>query len=713
MGEAMEMHRTMLCPWKPLGIDALCFAPTSSCLNGTLAVGRENGAMELWDSQTWHLRCASPGLYGRSIVSIVWIDSGSQETLPRLLSAGLHREVTEWDPRTLEPIETATSGGGPIWSLAASKDGATLYASCDDGTIRILSLEGGMGSLMYKGSIAVEKARLLSLAMGSDPDVIFAGGTFSRISKWSVSSRACTGSMMVERAGSSKGNFTTHTLIWSLVNLEDEMLASGDSLGLVYIWDVVACVVLQRFAQHQGDVTALCSNGELLLSGGIDAKITHYARLRGAREERWVHSDATFCHSHDIRAIAIKPSPTQADKHKATYVSGGVAGNLFVQAIGKKGPKKRPMECSAFSPLMHKVWFAEGDCFMLTQQARRLQLWYHKEPEMRLLEQELGEPEIQKVITFIMTRKVKSKDGDKETTHHLTSSALAPDGKMVAASEMTGTRLFNVSAEQLQVRRVKGLPTEVANAPMRAMRFARGLLIMATWHDHRILLLDCKEKTIIQTFEEHQAPVTLLTPGGPDHGEWLLSSDIAGGVNCYDLDALQLHCSIPVGEEMVTALDFDSKCRAVIITSSHHLHVFDIETQSLQYQVTIPPRYLPPHARVCGIASFPTKPNKLLLWGHGFLLGVTLNASGEEAPWQTWNERFILGLASLAGPWKKTCIKGKRETPLIVAVQASEEQTSKLLPDPFERKRFGIKRKAQSLEAKQQTKAPGNVRRAG
>ena len=26
---------------------------------------------------------------------------------------------------------------------------------------------------------------------------------------------------------------------------------------------------------------------------------------------------------------------------------------------------------------------------------------------------------------------------------------------------------------------------------------------------------------------------------------------------------------------------------------------------------------------VCGIASFPTKPNKLLLWGHGFLLGVS------------------------------------------------------------------------------------------
>ena len=30
---------------------------------------------------------------------------------------------------------------------------------------------------------------LRSLAMGSDPDVIFAGGTFSRISKWSVPRR--------------------------------------------------------------------------------------------------------------------------------------------------------------------------------------------------------------------------------------------------------------------------------------------------------------------------------------------------------------------------------------------------------------------------------------------------------------------------------------------------------------------------------------------
>lgn len=57
---------------------------------------------------------------------------------------------SKFDLGSRSSLRTATSGGGPIWSLAASKDGATLYASCDDGTIRILSLEGGMGSLLSK-----------------------------------------------------------------------------------------------------------------------------------------------------------------------------------------------------------------------------------------------------------------------------------------------------------------------------------------------------------------------------------------------------------------------------------------------------------------------------------------------------------------------------------------------------------------------------------
>jgi hypothetical protein len=61
---------------------------------------------------------SSPGKNGRSVVSIIWVP-GSEKTPERLLSAGLHREITEWDVQTLEPIEILVqprwNGRAPDW----------------------------------------------------------------------------------------------------------------------------------------------------------------------------------------------------------------------------------------------------------------------------------------------------------------------------------------------------------------------------------------------------------------------------------------------------------------------------------------------------------------------------------------------------------------------------------------------------------------------
>eukprot|EP00439_Symbiodinium_sp_Y106_P065537 s2893_g10.t1 len=156
-----------------------------------------NGALELWDTETWHLRSSAPGNSRRRPRSIVWVVDEEAPKL-RLISAGLHSDVTEWDVETLEPIETCSPGGGAVWGLAVQGQ----------------------------------------------------------------------------------------QLIWSLVSLEDKMLASGDSLGLVQIWDTVACVLLHRFAQHQADVLALAasSDGRTLLSGSVDAKISEFGRQKGSQD---------------------------------------------------------------------------------------------------------------------------------------------------------------------------------------------------------------------------------------------------------------------------------------------------------------------------------------------------------------------------------------------------------------------------------------------
>lgn len=105
------------------------------------------------------------------------------------------------------------------------------------------------GSLMYTRRITVERSRLLSVCHWDGS--LFVGGSQSRISKWSLKSSASEGEMTLERPNPKQrpgGNWSApwgcclclaprHTLIWCLVALQDEMLASGDSIGLVHVWD--------------------------------------------------------------------------------------------------------------------------------------------------------------------------------------------------------------------------------------------------------------------------------------------------------------------------------------------------------------------------------------------------------------------------------------------------------------------------------------------
>ena len=147
--------------------------------------------------------------------------------------------------------------------------------------------------------------------------------------------------------------------------------------------------------------------------------------------------------------------------------------------------------------------------------------------------------------------------------------------------------------------------------------------------------------------EEHKAPVSLLTAGGSG-GEWLASADLAGAVNIFSLDGFFHHASVPVGRGAATALGFDSSGRYLVVaTTAHVVTLFDIESQSLHADIPpfdIPKRHLAVHARVCGIAAFPEAPEKLLLWGHNYLLAVNVKAkkvtrseaAAEPYTWRLW-----------------------------------------------------------------------------
>eukprot|EP00448_Togula_jolla_P007299 CAMPEP_0170599092 /NCGR_PEP_ID=MMETSP0224-20130122/16603_1 /TAXON_ID=285029 /ORGANISM="Togula jolla, Strain CCCM 725" /LENGTH=750 /DNA_ID=CAMNT_0010923701 /DNA_START=100 /DNA_END=2352 /DNA_ORIENTATION=+ len=643
----MEVLRTRLCEWQPVEIDALALAPASAA-EPRLAVGRAGGSVELWDTTTWHLHSSAPGCKRRSVRGFVWVASADADAdgQQRLLSAGLHTEITEWELPSLRPLASMSSGGGAVWALCVA--GGRLLAACDDGSIRIFSLGGSAGELSYERRLNVGRHRLLSAAIFGD-DHVFVGGSNSLITKWSLSTYTCEAKMKVEKAQGAE------TLIWALVSLGKLEVASGDSLGLVHIWDPIACTVLHRFAQHQADVLALSAtpDGDVLLSASIDTKISTFVRQHGG-EERWVFRNAEFAHTHDIRAVAVK---TSADGTASSYVSGGVTGKLLIHklrlessaagadataALGRIARQGRPRECSGFSPAFHTACVAEDARLLLGQRGANLELWYLQPPKDSAAEAaedvpvQAGKvfvgaacmPEPQLLLRVSLT----GSPGEDTAGLGLTASAISSDGHLFAASDSQGLRLFHLRIEDLEVRRETGLPDEVRSTAARSLLFyGAGLLAVATWHSNEVWLLNTTQLSIEAKFPQHRAPVSHLAATA----EWLASADVAGATHIFNLDSLQHHARVPVGEEMgfPTAISFDSRGRHLItVLSTHEVLFFDVEAQTIAAVTSprIPPAILPPDARVCGIVAPSERPDRVLFWGHTFILALDL--TGKETP---------------------------------------------------------------------------------
>jgi len=653
-----------------------------------------------------------------------------------LFSAGLSGEITEWDLATLEARESLSSGGGPVWALCGG--GGRVFAACDDGSVRVFSLDGGSGGgLVHERRLNVGQLRVLSVAAFGD-DSIFAGGSDSRITKWSLSSATCEGQMRLDR---SKDN--AHTLIWALANLGDSDIASGDSLGLVQVWDPITCTVRHRFAKHQADVLCLAASldGRVLLSGGVDTKISAFVRQSGG-EERWDFYNSELCHSYDVRAIAHTSSDARGPDRP--YVSGGLAGKLFVhllkpdgtsKATGAVGKKKRraeeeeapgsrrrsPLECSAFSPVLQTASVAQSSRLSLCQRNEKLELWYLRKPKLDTPSkpQGLAMPEAQLLFRLAL-------DGEKEG-EHVTASAISPDGGIVAASDLAGTRLFRLSLEELEVRREKGMPQEVRKTMARTLLFcgSAGLLAVAEWGGAcQVLMVDVARLKVLARFAEHKAPVSLLASAQ----EWLASADASGAVHVFNLDTLQHHARVPVGGAggaFATAMTFDARgSRLIVALSTHKLVIFDVESQTLAEglpaHLEIPRQAFEPHSRICGLAAPPRAASKVLLWGHSSMAQLEIRpwaAAAEEVGrkpgtcrWLKYTRKnHLLALCALdEGQWGRPLLSddgaaaGQEKAPaagpakrrrtavqaMTLAMEVTPGAVERSLQQPFERKKF-------------------------
>lgn len=629
----MEVLRTRLCTWEPIGIDSLALAPATVpgalAPEPRLAVGRGNGAIELWDTTTWHLHSTSMACEKRSVRGIVWVPpsaEGEEDAVGmRLFTAGLFGEITEWDLSNLAVRTTIASGGGAVWSMCMMRQ--KLLVACEDGSVRVFAIGGGSDEIFHQRRIVVGSTRVLSITpFGTDS--FFCGGSDSRITKWTMSTATCEARMMLEKAGKDQ-----ETLVWTLASLGDHGIASGDSLGVVCVWDPVTYVVLQRFVQHQADVLSLAASadGNVFVAAGIDAVISTFCR-QGSSAEQWVFRNSDVGHTHDVRAVTLDI----AANARKQILSGGISGKLLVHSLKLAASVKRnkATQLSAFSPCFQRAALAEDSRLVMCQRNTQLELHYMQPPRDQLeAEKEAvaawagaGEvwpnrlPEPQLLVRHSLAGAAEG--------HHLASSAITRDGRLFAASNNSGTRLFHLSISELEVRRERGFPEPLTGMAARSLLFcSESLLVMAAWDTHRLHVVDVQKLKVTARFSEHSAPVTLLASAG----EWLASGDASGSVHLYNLDSLRHQARVPAGSshEFPTALSFDAAGKLLFIAlSTHKVLIYDVDAQALAADrpclIPVSLSVLPAEDRICSIAVLPGFPDKLVLGGHDFLVTLDL-----------------------------------------------------------------------------------------
>jgi U3 small nucleolar RNA-associated protein 4 len=243
-------HRCNLVNWLPSGITALAFDAAWNFL----AVGRENGMVEIWSTGSWH--CVQRVISGGASAAetVCWSPDG------KVLSAGLQGVITTWDLSLTVASSFTDSYGGAVWSMDFEKRRSLLAVGCEDGCVRLFDYAAANSdNLIYKCALSRFDGRALCVSWTPDGQAVFAGGSDGTIRRWSVpvdTAHIVPTSDMIMSTNTG-GDSAESTAIWCLDIAAEDTVVTGDSSGMTKFWDGRFGALIQEFKGHGADVLAL------------------------------------------------------------------------------------------------------------------------------------------------------------------------------------------------------------------------------------------------------------------------------------------------------------------------------------------------------------------------------------------------------------------------------------------------------------------------
>eukprot|EP00371_Babesia_bovis_P003076 XP_001611723.1 WD domain, G-beta repeat containing protein [Babesia bovis T2Bo] len=433
-----------------------------------------------------------------AIRSIIWIPKQSSaigRTLSgyRIVTIGLHAVITDWDLELLLPVRSCCSYGGAIFASALTQCASKVLIACDDGRVRLFRLWSSTDKDTREPELEFDRVynchtkSILSVCVL--PNNTFFCGTADAII-FKVEDNPDTPAIKIKVPGPKKqsGNVAkkrkhnaksdiedelngdtlditesqpanttddNEPQVWALVYIaKHDLIASGDSVGNVILWDVKTCTMHKLFTQHCADVLCLAvgADGDTLFSGGVDTQITVYAYSeRGYTKQNvtqgWRANGVKYYHKGDVRCFAMHPNDDR-------IVSSGSDGILTIS----RGMKHQNSKRFKSNLILLNIPSWVGSPVVMNKDKTLALCRYRDHCDLWYISKELqDEPEMPYKLAAIKMKK----DGGQ-----IVAAQITPDNRYIAVANQKHLRVLRFIAENLELGAGK---TYLEGATIKAM----------------------------------------------------------------------------------------------------------------------------------------------------------------------------------------------------------------------------------------------------
>ncbi|KAH3682429.1 hypothetical protein WICPIJ_006615 [Wickerhamomyces pijperi] len=564
----VDIHRCRFVDYNPHTISALSFTHKSNVKKFApnelrLAVGRNNGDIEIWNPKKWIHEFTMYGGKDRSIEGLVWCTKDSES--PRLFSIGGSTFVTEWDLKTGLPLIEVDSNSAMIWSIAINQSQDKLALGCDDGTVVILDISGGAGSIEHSSFLQRQDSRVLSLAWKGD-EFVFGGCADGKIKAWNVETKSLVASMRVDKSKKES------TLIWSVTYLPKlDQIVSGDSTGSVKFWQVENYTLLQTFSVHDADILTLTcdADNENLFSAGVDRKIYKFQHTNN----KWMINSNRLFHSNDIRSMASYQS-----KNYQFLVSGGVEKSIVVNPI-KTFIDGHHKKISPF-PQHEKVVFNDEKRLIAMWSDNLVKIW-------KLVDKS----------THKLVAKMTLTDDE-----NISTVAFSPNGEWLVIGRLTTTKLFRLqeveAGKKLNISKASN-ELLLAKGSTNLKFFGNDSIILSTPEAeiYQVSISEEDEPTEIEydlpeSAKKSKLPFLSTINNLVIHNSKLLVSRIGGAIDIIDLETKEVKQFLRLSTN-INKLQVIQGGNLIVITADNKIYEFDLKDQHLTPWSTKNTEFLP------------------------------------------------------------------------------------------------------------------------